>query len=170
MGGFNGHDGKSLISGINRLSSVTVHERKEDVINSPGITSAPQSSTDANSEISSNKKLSMNLSTSQLEILQHSLGVDKYGRGEMYRNFFCAGGDDEPTCRELVGLGLMRQHPTTETYPYFNCSVTELGKQAVREQSPKPPKLTRSQQRYRRFLDADSGLSFGEWLRIRRRD
>ncbi len=34
----------------------------------------------------------------QLEILQHALGVDKYGQGDMYRNHFCAGGDDEAVC------------------------------------------------------------------------
>lgn len=33
------------------------------------------------------------------------------------------------------------------------------------EASPRPPKLTRSQMRYQRFLDADSGVSFREWLR-----
>lgn len=43
----------------------------------------------------------------QLEILQHALGVDKYGQGEMYRNHFCAGVDDEATCRELVEMGYM---------------------------------------------------------------
>ncbi len=32
-------------------------------------------------------------------------------------------------------------------------------------ESPKPPKLTRSQIRYREFLRADSGLSFIEWIR-----
>lgn len=101
----------------------------------------------------------------QLDVLQHSLGVDKYGRGEMYRNHFCAGGDDEPTCRELVALGLMQQHRTTETFPYFNCSVTEEGKRVVREESPKPPKLTRSQKRYRDWQDADGGQRFGDWLR-----
>jgi len=45
--------------------------------------------------------MNVQLSSKQLEILQHSLGVDQYGRGEMYRNHFCAGADDEPACREL---------------------------------------------------------------------
>lgn len=109
----------------------------------------------------------MKITDRQLEILQHSLGVDEYGQGAMYRNFFCAGGDDEPTCRELVDMGLMRQHKTTETYPYFNCSVTDEGKKAVREQSPKPPKLSRSQKRYREFLNVDSDITFGEWLKMK---
>ena len=106
------------------------------------------------------------LTAEQLHILQHSLGADKYGQGEQYRNHFCAGGKDEPTCRELVALGYMRQHETTPVYPYYNCSVTEEGKRAMREQSPSPPKLTRSQQRYRRFLLNDSDLTFREWLEV----
>ena len=107
----------------------------------------------------------MTVTPRQLEILQHSLGVDKYGQGEMYRNRFCAGGDDEPICRELVALGLMQQHPTTEWLPYFNCSVTDAGKAAVKAESPKPPKLTRSQKRYRQYLAADTGMSFMEYCR-----
>lgn len=105
-----------------------------------------------------------------LEILQHAIGLGQYGQaeelghGEYNRNHFCAGADDEPDCRELVAAGLMIEHRKTELYPYYNCSVSELGKQAVREHSPKPPKLTRSQQRYRRFLAADSGMRFREWI------
>lgn len=105
----------------------------------------------------------------QLEVLQHALGLDQYGQGEAYRNHFCAGSDDEPICRALVDLGLMAQRPTTEVFPYFNCVVTEAGKLAVREQSPRPPKLTRSQKNYRAFLAADCGLSFFEWLKLDRR-
>jgi hypothetical protein len=58
----------------------------------------------------------------------------------------------------------MVQHRTTNLYPYENFSVTEAGILAMREASQKLPKLTRSQQRYRRFLDADCGLSFRQWL------
>jgi hypothetical protein len=81
----------------------------------------------------------------------------------MYRNHFCAGGDDEAICRELVALGYMTTFER-EWLPYFNCVVTEAGKAAMLADSPKPPKLTRSQIRYRRFLDADTGESFREWL------
>ncbi len=103
------------------------------------------------------------LSKQQLEIIQHALGVDQYGRGQMYRNHFCAGGGDETICRELVDLGYMTTF-TRSYLPYYNCTVTEAGKAAMLAQSPQPPKLTRSQKRYRAFLDADSGLSFREWL------
>lgn len=105
------------------------------------------------------------LTPEELHILQHSLGVDKYGLGRMYRNDFCACGDNEIVCRALVAKGYMKQHLTTEMFPYFNCSVTESGKQAMLNESPKPPKLTTSQKRYREFLSADSGMPFIEWLK-----
>jgi len=105
------------------------------------------------------------MNSEQLHVLQHALGVDQHGQGQMYRNHFCAGGTDERICRELVDLGYMKQHATTELFPYFNCSVTDEGKAAMLAESPKPPKLTRSQIRYREFLHADSGLSFIEWIR-----
>jgi hypothetical protein len=101
----------------------------------------------------------------QLAILQHALGLDKYGQGTMHRNHFCAGGADEDICRELISLGYMQQHPTTAWLPYFNCSVTDAGKKAVRRDSPKPPKLTPGQQRYRAFLRSDCDLTFIEWLK-----
>ena len=107
------------------------------------------------------------LTPNQLHILQHALGVDQYGRGPRYRNQFCAGDDDEQACRDLVAKGYMRQHRTTELLPYFNCSVTDAGIAAMIAESPKPPKLTRSQHRYRRFLNEDSGVSFSEWLKRR---
>ncbi len=119
----------------------------------------------------------------QLEILQHALGLDKYGRcaahdgdhrvcREHYsdslpghRNRFCAGESDEPTCRELVALGFMVQHERTSWLPYFNCSVTDAGRKAVHDESPAAPKLTRGQKRYRSYLNADSGMSFAEWIK-----
>ena len=111
------------------------------------------------------------MTAEQLGLLQHSLGVDQHGRGRMYRNFFCAGGSDEQVCRELIDLGYMKQHRTTEMLPYFNCSVTEAGKVAMLAESPKPPKLTPGQQRYRKWLDvADCypDMTFGDWLKMQR--
>jgi hypothetical protein len=99
----------------------------------------------------------------QLHILQHSLGLDQFGQGVAYRNHYV--GDPE-SCRPLVALGFMTEHPRSELTggdPWFR--VTDAGRGAVRDESPKPPKLTRSQLRYRRFLATDSGLSFREWLR-----
>jgi hypothetical protein len=99
-----------------------------------------------------------------LEILQHALGLDQYGQGASHRNYFCAGEGDEADCRELVAAGLMVEHGQRKWLPYYNCSVTEAGREAVNQHSPKPPKLTRSQQRYRRFLAADCGMRFREWI------
>jgi hypothetical protein len=110
----------------------------------------------------------------QLEILQHALGVDEHGQGKMYRNHFCADGADETTCRQLVALGYMRtwrgadERGQVPGFPYYNCSVTEEGKYAVIRESPPPPKLTRSQRRYREFLKADTGYSFGEWMKAQK--
>jgi hypothetical protein len=100
----------------------------------------------------------------QLEILQHSIGVDKYGQGERNRNYFCAGSDDEPVCRELVAMGYMETF-TRSFLPYYNCRVTEAGKLAMLAESPATPNLTQGQKRYRKFLKADTGESFGRWLK-----
>jgi hypothetical protein len=112
----------------------------------------------------------------QLHILQHALGCDEYGQNDhpetrsgpdhlpYYRNHFCAGGKDEATCEELVRLGYMEQHATTKWLPYFNCSVTKAGIAAMKEASPRPPKLSRSQKRYREFLRADCSMTFREWI------
>lgn len=101
-----------------------------------------------------------------LEILQHALGVDQYGRGQQYRNHYCAGGEDVADCAELVALGYMRSFQR-EYLPYFNCTVTDEGKAAMLRESSVAPKLTRSQRRYRYWLDvADAyGYTFGEWLK-----
>lgn len=112
--------------------------------------------------------MAANLTPRHLEIIQHALGLDRYGQGQMYRNYFCAGVDDEPLCRDLVEAGLMRVfRPNAPPYPYYNVSVTEAGKKYVRDNSPAPPKLTRGQKRYREWLDvADAfGGTFGEWLK-----
>lgn len=101
----------------------------------------------------------------QLHILQHALGVDEYGQGKQYRNHFCAGGDDIVVCQQLVAMGYMETFER-DYLPYYNCMATEAGKAAMAEESPKPPKLTRSQKRYRAFLDHDSGIRFGEWLKV----
>lgn len=107
----------------------------------------------------------------QLHILQHSLGLDRYGRGTMYRNHFVTGEGslDHPVCMALVDAGMMKRHgdhPLAGGDDVF--TVTEEGKRAAVEMSPAPPKLSRSQQRYRDFLAYDSGVTFGEYLRGRR--
>lgn len=55
---------------------------------------------------------------------------------------------------------------------YF--TVTLDGRLALAEwresqpKPPKPPKLTRSQNRYRAFLNSDNGLTFAEFLKIKK--
>jgi hypothetical protein len=115
----------------------------------------------------------MPLSKSELQILQHALGVDEYGRGEQYRHHFVThpDGEDGRVCEGLTALGYMFRHDRmgelTGGIPcYF---VTPKGREAVRLESPATPppvRLTRSQKRYRRFLNADSGLSLREWLKV----
>lgn len=103
-----------------------------------------------------------------LHILQHSLGLDEHGRGRPYRNHFVAGKghDDFDTCVDLVKRGLMERRRSTAITGGDDCFiVTYAGRAYVAEHSPLPPKLTRSQRRFQAFLDEDSGLSFGEWLR-----
>ena len=111
----------------------------------------------------------------QLEILQHALGVDKYGQTPKgyvpyTRNYFSAGARDAEICAGLVALGYMTHHQTSDIYSGFNCSVTETGKKAMHAESPKPPKLSRSKLRYRAWLDADCGMTFKEWITYKRDD
>lgn len=103
-----------------------------------------------------------------LHILQHALGVDEYGQGQQYRNHFVTGieSSDYPLCCELVELGLMQNRggsPLVADDDLF--MVTDAGRKAMMEASPKPPYLSRSQRRYREWLHAELNLSFGEWLK-----
>lgn len=104
----------------------------------------------------------------QLHILQHSLGLDDYGRGRAYRNHFATGteSDDYADCLALVEAGLMQGHGRQGIGGgMFGFTVTDAGKAAIREHSPKPPKVSRSRARYLQFLDADCDCTFGEWLK-----
>lgn len=102
----------------------------------------------------------------QLEILQHALGLDQYGQGVSTRNHFCAGGDDVAVCAELVAIGYMRTFQRS-WLPYYNCYVTQAGREAVQRESPKPPKLTRSQIRWRQWMNVAYVFNgdFKAWLR-----
>lgn len=115
----------------------------------------------------------MNSEERELEILQHSLGLDEFGRGEEYRNRVCLGSRRKRTLWSAVRLtdrGLMSDTGPVPMFGGSHCFfVTDAGRSFVREHSPEPPKLTRGQQRYLSYLHADSGLSFGAWLRSRTR-
>lgn len=120
------------------------------------------------------------LTPEQLHILHHSLGCDKHGCGTRgwpqadegdgrlghYRNHYVH--PETPDLAALVAAGFMRCYPPREIsggMPTY--TVTREGLAAMRAQSPKPPKLTRSQQRYRQWRDEDGGETFHEWLRRR---
>jgi len=110
------------------------------------------------------------MSPEQLHILQHALGVDKYGQGKPYRDYYCCGLDDAATLldlRVLVTLGYMREgHKINEGRDqYF--FVLPSGLSAMRGHSPKPPKVSRGRQRYLEFLNSECGMSFGEFLKWR---
>lgn len=107
-----------------------------------------------------------------LEILQHSLGCDEFGRGTMCRNHFVTGstGRDGQLCLQLVAMGFMRDCGSRgELTGGDNLFVvTDAGKAAMLRDSPAPPpakEMTRSQRRYDDFLRSDCGLSFREWLK-----
>lgn len=110
------------------------------------------------------------MTTPLLHVLQHALGRDEHGKsrnGRDYRNHFCAGDGsaDFATCREAVAQGLMAEHPPRAlSGGDYTFTVTDAGKAYVVANSPPEPKLTRGQRRYRAWLDADCGVSFGEWL------
>lgn len=126
----------------------------------------------------------MTLTPEQLHILQHALGCDEYGQSEYAsrwhnrdekdgcwtypRNRYVS--DPDPDLAALVTAGFMADHGAYELaggMHYFR--VTEKGRDAMIAQSPKPPVLTAGQKRYREWLHADCGMSFGEWLRVRRK-
>lgn len=103
-----------------------------------------------------------------LHILQHSLGLDAFGRGVSYRNHFCTGpgGDDYAECLALVARGLMTRTKGNEITGGDDVfRVTDAGHRHVIEHSPKPPKLTQAQRRYQAFLNEDGDMPFGVWLK-----
>lgn len=106
-----------------------------------------------------------------LHILQHSLGVDQYGRGAQYRNSFVTGEDstDFSPCMALVNLELMKDHGAQKMFGEMHAfTVTDAGKLYVARHSKPAPRLSTSQKRYEQYLDADSGMKFGEWLRCQK--
>ena len=80
----------------------------------------------------------------KLDILQHSLGLDQYGKGRSYRNHFCtspgAEDSDHETCMALVANGLMRRRKGSEISGGDDIfSVTPEGITYVAVNSPSKP-------------------------------
>lgn len=107
-----------------------------------------------------------------LHILQHALGLDDYGQGNAYRNHYVASEDCDgwDLCQAHVAAGRMTMRGPHDLYggnDSYCFHVTDSGREYVRTNSQKPPKLSRSKQRYQRWLNVNdaTGQSFGEWLR-----
>jgi hypothetical protein len=108
------------------------------------------------------------LSKEQLHAIQHALGCDEYGRGNHYRNrYVCDPGNR--VIESLVEAGLMADASAPSFTGGMHCyMVTDDGKRAMFKHSPQPPKLTRSQKRWNRFVESGAkeiGWSFPEWLK-----
>lgn len=123
------------------------------------------------------------MNAKHLHILQHSLGCDSFGQYRThgrphvdegdgcfgyYRNRFVTDPecDDGKLCVELVALGLMKDHGAQSIAGGMHCyTVTREGVAAMKQHSPKPPKVSRSRARYHQFLHADLGCTFAEYLK-----
>jgi hypothetical protein len=110
-----------------------------------------------------------------IHILQHALGRDEFGQRkkhltEDYRNH-CVAGDgyhSRHLCEEAVRLGLMERNERSVLSGgdhWFH--VTDAGMKYVDENSPKPPKKSRGERRYERFLEISDmyDITFGEFLK-----
>jgi hypothetical protein len=107
----------------------------------------------------------------QLDVLFHSLGLSESGEGNIHRNHFVTSPDtiDFAPCRELVAMGMMHERPGNALSGGENTlvfCVTPQGLEFAKKNTPKKKPLTRGQQRYRSWLRADGGMTFGEWLKI----
>ena len=110
------------------------------------------------------------LTDKTLHILRHSLGLDDKGNGRAYRNHYCVGPgqDDFDHLQEMCRFGIMKDHGPQSIAGGMHCfTVTLDGKEAEFQNRPPQKKMTRSQKRYRKYLDGDCGLSFGEWLKLK---
>lgn len=104
----------------------------------------------------------MKLTHEQFEIIDHTLH-------RAANQLFCG---DSPSMQELVSLGLMKLAGRVSWVPSPYFYVTDAGREAWEENKPPPivlPKVSarkrRSRERYQRFLDADSGLTFREFIK-----
>lgn len=114
----------------------------------------------------------MELSRNLLQIMQHALGLDEHGRPihrtpGYSRNYFAC--DPDPDLESLVALGLMTDRGAREFAGGMHFYVvTDAGKAAVLRESPPPPRVSRSRQRYLKWLtvaDYYPDWRFGDWIR-----
>jgi len=103
-----------------------------------------------------------------LHILQHSLGLDLYGQPPegyrgcsddefpgCYRNRFVTdpASPDGLKCEQLVAGGLMAKPSRQPSFigGMTNYFVTQAGYEAVRRDSPSPPKVSKAKRRWRAY-------------------
>ena len=109
----------------------------------------------------------------QLDILRHAIGQNTDGTSRGPRNSFSTdpGSRDHTRCMELVEAGMMRRDADFSGSPIIGgadfFTVTRAGRDEVTKHVEPAQKLTRSQRRYRQFLNVDGSETFGEWLRLR---
>lgn len=109
------------------------------------------------------------LTSEELSILQHTLGLNAHGQGESYRNHYVAspGHPSTAALKRLVSRGLMGLSPRPR-FLHDDDSVyhvTAEGRSAVIEFSPPPPKIPRAERRYRYWRENFDGYTFAEFLR-----
>lgn len=105
------------------------------------------------------------LSESQIQILQHTIGVRQDSR-EPYRNHFLAsvGHHDYADLQALENSGLMKRVPSPSFCRADDITFvcTESGKSVAIDNLPAPKKRTK----YEEYLRAEVCESFAEWLGI----
>lgn len=112
------------------------------------------------------------IGTELLQILQHTIGVDKYNYPKEKRNFFgtSPGSRDHGICIELVNAGLMRNNGSSQVFGdevFFSVTPKGIDTVAIEsEQPPEPVKMTAAQRRYKEYVRGGGGWSFCEWLGI----
>lgn len=97
-----------------------------------------------------------------IELMQHALGINERNRTP-YRNYFLAGEGhtDNEMWEKLVSEGFATSRPAPDFVGGgVLYHVTDKGEELAITSLPEPKKKTR----YEEYLDADSCLSFGEWL------
>ena len=116
----------------------------------------------------------------KLHIIQHALGLDRFGQGAFYRNHFVldVGCNNYQTLQSLVEEGLMTESERlsgSDLTGGGSCFyVTEKGRAWVIKNSPHHPKTSKAKERYRRYLDCgecfESFIAFCRYDAQRLRD
>ncbi|MDI3512754.1 MAG: hypothetical protein PWQ61_3521 [Betaproteobacteria bacterium] len=111
----------------------------------------------------------MTPTATQIRIMCHALGIEYAKSGaQPYRNHYCCGPghDSWEDCMALVERELMsRRNPTELSGGDYVFHVTADGRRVALDNRPPAPKVSRGRRRYMAFRNADSGLSFIEWLK-----